>query len=297
MDRLPIAKTHKLFIAGKFPRTESGRSLPVPTRGGTVHVCRASRKDLRNAVEAARGAMPAWSDTTAYLRGQIMYRLAEMMEGKKAELADAIRAGTEPLHHMEASGAMDRATEQAESEVIAAIDRVIHYAGWCDKFAQVAGCANPVAGPYHNFTIPEPVGVVGVIAPDECPLLALVSLIAPAICVGNSVVALASGASPIPACVLAEGLATSDLPAGVVNVLTGVREELTPHFASHRDIDAIHAANIEHDLAAILREGVAENLKRVTIRDHVDFFDESCECPAWIEAFVNLKTLWHPSAT
>lgn len=297
MDRLPITKTHKLFIGGRFPRTESGRSLVTSTPGGVAHVCRASRKDLRNAVEAARGALPSWSACSAYLRGQILYRLAEMIEGKRGELVQAIGSRSH-IHGPDRAGS-DRASppQSADLEVLASIDRVVYYAGWCDKYAHVAGCANPVSGPYHNFTIPEPVGVVGVIAPDERPLLALVSLIAPAICMGSTVVTLASEASPIAACVLAEGVATSDLPAGVVNILTGVREELTPHFASHRDIDAIHAANIEPALAQALREGVAENLKRVTVRDRVEFFDGSCESPEWIEAFVNFKTLWHPGAT
>ncbi len=286
-NRLPITKTHKLFIGGKFPRTESGRSTqidgPTPTDAGW-HVCRASRKDLRNAVEAATKAQPAWASANAYLRGQVLYRLAEMMEGKSTELTATLAAGSAPA-------------SDAETEVATAIDRVVHYAGWCDKYAQVAGCANPVAGPYHNFTIPEPIGVVGVVAPDERPLLSLISLIAPAICVGNAVVALASETNPIPACVLAESIATSDLPGGIINILTGFREELVPHFASHREIGAIHAANIEPEHGAMLREGVAENLKRVVIRDAIDFNSSTCDGPDWIEPLTNFKTLWHPSAS
>ncbi len=293
MPRLPITKTHKLFIGGKFPRTESGRSThiaaPTPTDAGW-HVCRASRKDLRNAVEAATKAQPAWANANAYLRGQVLYRLAEMMEGKRAELAAAVAPGT--TEQMTTPG-----DQETDLEVSSAIDRVVHYAGWCDKYAQVAGCANPVAGPYHNFTFPEPIGVVGVIAPDIHPLLALVSLIAPAICVGNAVVALASETNPIAACVLAEAIATSDMPGGIINILTGFREELVPHFASHREIGAIHAANIEPEHGAALREGVAENLKRVTIRDAIDFNSSTCDGPDWIEPLTNLKTLWHPSAS
>ncbi len=286
MARLPITKTRKLFIAGKHPRTESGRSTPVAGADGGWHVCRASRKDLRNAAEAAHKAQPAWANANAYLRGQILYRLAEMMEEKRSELIASHDAGSMPMRG-----------ENAENEVTTAIDRVVHYAGWCDKYAQVAGCANPVAGPYHNFTIPEPIGVVGVIAPDEHPLLALVSLLIPALCIGNSVIALASESNPIPACVLAEAIATSDLPGGVVNILTGFREELVPHFASHREIGAIHAANLEPAYGATLREGVAENLKRVTVREHVEFLDDACESPDWIEPLVDFKTLWHPSAS
>ncbi len=286
MPRLPITKTHKLFINGKFPRTESGRSTHIEGPDGGWHVCHASRKDLRNAVEAAHKAQPAWANANAYLRGQILYRLAEMMEGKRAELESSLAAGGAPLN-----------ASDAEKEVSTAIDRVVHYAGWSDKYAQVAGCANPVSGPYHNFTIPEPLGVVGVIAPDEHPLLALITLIAPALCVGNTIVALASETNPIPACILAEGLATSDLPPGVINILTSFREELIPHFATHRELNAIHAANIDAAHAAALREGVAENLKRVTILSNIDFNTESSEGPNWIEPLTDLKTLWHPSAT
>jgi acyl-CoA reductase-like NAD-dependent aldehyde dehydrogenase len=216
-ERLGITKTYKLYIGGKFPRTESGRTLVVTDASNTLtaHVCHASRKDLRDAVEAAGKAQDGWANATAYLRSQIIYRLAEMMEGKRGELAAAIGDG-------------------GEAETDAAIDRVVHFAGWCDKFSMVAGGANPVAGPYHNFTVPGPVGVTGVICPDTHPLLALVTLVAPVIAMGNACVVLASESNPIPAMVLAEALATSDLPAGVVNILTGRRDELVPHYASHR---------------------------------------------------------------
>jgi len=288
--RLPIAKTHKLFIGGKFPRTESGRSVKIADATGhtIAHTCHSSRKDLRNAVEIAAKAQPGWANATAYLRGQILYRLAEMMEGKRCELQDAvdIQEGTEAQRQQGSKG-----------EVEAAIDRVIHYAGWADKYPQILGCANPVAGPYHNFTTPEPVGLVGIVCPDEAPLLALVSLVAPVVCAGNSCVLLASETNPIPACILAEAIATSDMPAGVINILTGFRDELVPHFANHREIAAIHAAGMTPEQRKTLELGVAENLKRVRVRDTADWFDdEACESPDWIEPFVEYKTIWHPSS-
>lgn len=279
-ERLPITKTYKLAIGGKFPRTESGRTTPITDASNTLvaHVCRASRKDLRDAVEAASKAFAGWSSSTAYLRGQILYRLAEMMEGKRAELANAIG-------------------DDGEAQVNAAIDRVVHFAGWTDKFPQVLGNANPVAGPYHNFTIPQAMGTVGVIAPDSPSLLGLVSLVAPVIAAGNSCVVLASESNPIPSMVLAEALATSDLPAGVVNTLTGFKSELVEHFATHRGIIAIHAAGVDDEQRATLRMGASDNFKRVTIRDSVDFSDASkCEGIAWLEPFVEFKTIWHPSA-
>ncbi len=295
-ERLRIDKTYKLFIGGQFPRTESGRSIKIADAAGNTvaHTCRASRKDLRNAVETAAAAQPKWAGATAYLRAQILYRLAEMMEGKVQELQAAI--STERAH------GPDRPDTE---EVAAAIDRVIHYAGWADKYQQILGCANPVAGPYHNFTIPEPVGVVGVVCPNEYPLLALVSLVAPVVCAGNACVVLASETNPIPACILAEAIATSDMPGGVINILTGDRDELVPHFASHREIAAIHAAGVTPEHRKALELGAAENLKRVTIRDLPPgtgaraggwFDDETCEGPHWIEPFVEFKTVWHPSS-
>jgi acyl-CoA reductase-like NAD-dependent aldehyde dehydrogenase len=286
-ERLSITKTYKLFIAGAFPRTESGRSIALADPAGRVvaHTCRASRKDLRNAVEAAAGAK--WAGASAFLRGQILYRIAEMGEGKRGELIEACR------------GVDGRSASEAAREVDAAIDRLVAIAGWTDKFPQVLGCANPVSGPYHNFTIPEASGVVGVVCPDEMPLLALVSLLAPALAAGCPVVVLASEANPIPAMVLAECCATGDVPAGVVNILTGRREELVPQFASHREIIALHAAGLSADHAEALRAGAAENLKRVTIRETAGgaWFDRAeCESPWWIEPFVEFKTLWHPSS-
>lgn len=279
--RLAITKTYKLAIGGKFPRSESGRTTAVRDASNNLvaHVCHASRKDLRDAVEAATKAQDAWGGTTAYLRGQILYRLAEMMEGKRAELGAAIG-------------------ENGQAEADAAIDRVVHFAGWTDKFSMIAGGANPVAGPYHNFTVPGPVGVTCAVCPDAPPLLGLVSLVAPVIAMGNACVVLASETNPIPAMILAEALATSDLPGGVVNTLTGFRDELCPHIASHRGVIAIHAGGLSDTQRTTLRRGAAENLKRVTIHDTVNYAsDIACEGPRWLEPFVEFKTIWHPSAT
>jgi acyl-CoA reductase-like NAD-dependent aldehyde dehydrogenase len=279
-ERLPIIKTYKLAIGGKFPRTESGRTTPVNDASNSLvaHVCHGSRKDIRDAVEAAGKAHKGWSSSTAYLRGQILYRIAEMMEGKRLELAAAIGEG-------------------GEAEVNTAIDRMVHFAGWTDKYPQVIGSTNPVAGPYHNFTIPFSMGVVGIIAPDNPSLLGLISLIAPVIAAGNTCVVLASETNPIPAMVLAEALATSDLPGGVVNTITGFRDELVEHFATHREIIAIHAAGIRAEHRTALRTGAADNFKRVTVREDVSFENDSqCEGVGWIEPFVEYKTIWHPSA-
>ncbi len=301
-DRLEVLKTFKLYIDGKFPRSESGRTMPIPGRDGSTmaHVCRASRKDLREAVEAARRAQPGWQNATAYLRGQILYRIAEMIEGKRAEFVELIgsvppaTSGARAARRAPARGEQDR-------EVTAAIDRLVCYAGWADKYSQVLGCNNPVAGPHYNFTVPEPTGVVAVICPDGPALLALVSLAAPALCAGNTVVVLSSESNPLPAAVLAEACATGDVPGGVVNVLTGQRAELIPFIAEHRDIDAIHAAGgaggVSPEQATMLREGAAENVKRVTVREGVDWLDAAaCQSPWWIEPLVEMKTVWHPAS-
>ncbi len=278
---MPILKTYKLFIGGKFPRTESGRSTLVEDAsiGINAHVCHGSRKDVRNAVEVAHKAHASWSSATAYLRGQILYRLAEMMEGKRAELASALgKDGTQ--------------------EVDASIDRVVHFAGWTDKYSQVMGGANPVAGPYHNFTIPGSMGVVGCVCPDSPALLGLVSMMMGPIALGNTCVALVSQTNPIPAMILAEALATSDLPGGVVNLITGFKEELVPHFATHREIIGIHAGGLSDDHRTQLREGAAVNMKRVCVREgSLDYFDDSaCSGLGWLDPFSEFKTIWHPSA-
>lgn len=294
MARLDVLKTYKLYIDGKFPRSESGRSLMVKDATGRVlaHASRASRKDLREAVEAARRAQAGWCGGTAYLRGQILYRLGEMLEARRGEFAELIRScATRPAKGKRAGGA-----DAAEREVVGAIDRLVHYAGWADKFAQVLGCQNPVASSHYNFTVPEASGVVAVVAPSSPALLGLVSLVAPALVSGNTVVALASEENPLVAAVLGEACATSDLPAGVVNILTGERGELLPFIAAHRDIDAIHAAGLSEAERELLRAGVAENLKRVALRAPSDWFDGECQGPWWIEPFVEMKTIWHPAS-
>ncbi|MFN0133916.1 MAG: aldehyde dehydrogenase family protein [Phycisphaerales bacterium] len=301
-ERLDVSKTYKLFINGGFPRSESGRTLAIVVGDTTVHVARASRKDLRDAVEAARAALPKWSGATAYNRGQVLYRMAEMMEGKKRELAQAIgdvkkqRSGAATKGSKKGTKAQGQTAKSTGiAEVEAAIDRLVCFAGWADKYAQVLGCNNPVAGPYYNFTVPEPTGVVGVLAPNESPLLGLISLAAPALCAGNCVVALASEANPIPGAILGEVAATSDVPAGVLNLLTGVHEELVPQFASHREIGAIHAAGLTAEGERQVREGVADNLKRVALHPSADFAHERWRGPWVIEPLVEMKTIWHPS--
>lgn len=317
MTRLEVTKTYKLFINGQFPRTESGRSIAIPDGSGGVfaHICHASRKDLRDAVVAARAAQDSWQRRAAYNRGQIFYRLAEMLEGKKREFVESLSlapgGGDAETSRQRGRGRnRPRASKRRSSpqpqapnlkpldEVVAAIDRLVVFAGWADKFPQILGSNNPVQGPYYNYTAPEPTGVVAVVAPDELPLLAFLSLIAPPLCAGNAIVAVASEMNPIPACVLGEVIATSDVPPGVVNILTGKRAELILHIAGHREIDAIHAANIPADDARALREGAAENVKRVTVRSlaPADWLDaDVAASPWWIERFVEMKTIWHPA--
>jgi acyl-CoA reductase-like NAD-dependent aldehyde dehydrogenase len=261
-DRLPVKKTYKLFIGGDFPRSESGRTYEAEGQ----NVARASRKDVRDAVRAARGAFPKWSGMTAYNRGQVLYRLAEMVEARTAEFAE-LSTGRE--------------------EVERSIDRIVWYAGWTDKLAQILGSSNPVAGPYFNFTVPEPTGVVAVIAPDDPPLLGLVSRVLPALTGGNAVVALASETRPLAAIELAEALATSDVPGGAVNLLTGHRSELAPWLASHMDVNAIDITGADGD-SPDLERAAAENVKRV-VRGKPD-----SQSPWEIESFLELKTVWHP---
>jgi acyl-CoA reductase-like NAD-dependent aldehyde dehydrogenase len=264
VTRLPVRKTYKLYIDGTFPRSESGRTYDV----AGVNVARASRKDVRDAVRAARGAQARWAGATAYNRGQVLYRLAEMMEARADELAELCTG---------------------RDEVERSVDRVVWYAGWSDKIAQVVGGANPVAGPYFNFTVPEPTGVVAVLAPEEPPLAGLVSRLAPALVGGNAVVAVASEAYPLAAVELAEVIATSDVPAGVVNLLTGFRPELAPVLAGHMDVNALDLTGQAY--GAELEELAAENVKRV-VRGSAD--GQSLRD---IEALLELKTVWHPIGT
>jgi acyl-CoA reductase-like NAD-dependent aldehyde dehydrogenase len=261
VSRLPVRKTYKLYLGGAFPRSESGRTYEAEG----ANVARASKKDLRDAVRAAREAFPKWAGMTAYNRGQVLYRVAEMMEGRKAQFAELV---------------------SGEAEVDAAIDSWVWYAGWADKLAQVLGSSNPVAGPYFNFTIPEPTGVVGVVAPEEPPLAGLVLRLAPAIVGGNAVVLVASERRPLAAITLAEVLATSDVPGGVVNVLTGRKSELSPVLAAHMDVNAVDLAGAEGDMKELERIA-AENVKRVV-------HNGDGQSPWHAAAFLELKTVWHP---
>ncbi|MDA0666532.1 MAG: aldehyde dehydrogenase family protein [Planctomycetota bacterium] len=290
VDRLPVLKTYKLFLGGAFPRTESGRSWPIEGRKGEVfaHLCLGSRKDLRNAVVAARKAQDGWSRRDAYNRGQVLYRMAEMLEGKTAEFASAM-AETVP-------GGVRRARKEVE----AAVDRLVAYAGWADKFSQVLGCNNPVAGPFYNFTVAEAMGVVGVVAPKEEALLGLVSLLAPVLVAGNTAIVIGSETDPLATALFGEVCATSDVPPGVVNLITGKREELLEVMATHRDIDGLAAAQCSKGERILLESGIAENLKRVTIEKvkGKDWYDvEQMHSPYRIQPFVEMKTIWHPSGS
>ena len=283
--RLPITKTPKCYVGGAFIRSESGRVTALHDSHGDfcANIPQCTRKDLRNAVEAAAKAGPGWAKRSGYNRGQILYRLAEMIEARGSEMAEAIALG----------GASDTA---ATKEVSASIERLIHYAGWADKFAQVLGSVNPVSSPHFNFTVTEPIGIIGVIAPDDAPLLALVSLIAPAITGGNSVVALASQARPYPAIVLGEMLATSDLPGGVVNILTGQRSEMLPTFATHEHLRALSGV-ANADERKQLRLGAAESVRRTRLQkseDAPDWFADSAQGVHEIRELIEFKTTWHP---
>lgn len=284
--RLDVRKTYKLYIGGKFVRSESGRVLPAATaQGGFLdNFCHGSRKDLRDAVSAARAAAEGWAKASAYLRGQILYRAAEMLENRAEEMTEEIARS---------SGAK---TTQARAEVNLAIDRLVCFAGWTDKHAQVFGSVNPVATPHFNFTLPEPTGVVAVLSPDEPSLVALVSLLAPVILAGNSAVVIASEKFPLPSLTLAEILATSDLPAGVVNILAGKRAEFLPHLAAHMDINAIVNAVDGDETHLALQSGTAVNLKRYAGRrlSREEWFTDAAENPYWINDTVEFKTVWHP---
>jgi len=282
--RLGVEKTYKLFVGGKFVRSESGRVLAAPGNDGKpgANYSHASRKDFRDAVTAARNAFGGWSKQSAYLRGQILYRAAEMLERREAELRSEIERS--------ADGA------KARGEVSRAIDRLVYYAGWTDKFSSVFGSVNPVASSHFNFTVPEPTGVVVVVCPDESPLLALVSLLAPVILAGNTAVVLASMRSPLPALTFSEIIATSDLPGGVVNILAGDRAELAPHFASHMDVNAIVDGSGDEETGRALQRGGALNVKRYLHRNlaAADWAKPDAENPYWIVDTVEMKTAWHP---
>jgi acyl-CoA reductase-like NAD-dependent aldehyde dehydrogenase len=281
-SRLAVRKMYKLFINGAFVRSESARSEP---KSG-ANVARASRKDARDAVVAARTATAKWSDATPALRGLVLYRLAEMMEGRRAELAASLASG----------GTVD--AKDAEREVTAAIDRVVWYAGWCDKYLALASTRNPVAGPHFNFSTPEPTGIVALLAPDEPALLGLVSLALPALVSGNAVVAVASETDPCTGVVFAECVATSDLPAGAFNLLTGSRAEIAPHLAWHMDVNAFAAVDLDRAFETALGIAASENVKRThfeQVGKRKVWFGERFEDLERILTFTELKTIWHPA--
>jgi acyl-CoA reductase-like NAD-dependent aldehyde dehydrogenase len=285
MTRLNIRKTYKLYINGEFPRTESGRFYPVKTKSGELlaNACRGSRKDLRNAVQAARKAVAGWSGKTAYNRGQILYRIAEVCESRAAELTEELRN--------QGSTAAD-----AKKEIERVIDRWVYYAGWSDKYPQMIGSVNPVAGPYYNFTVPEPTGVVGVVSPEEPSLLGLVSRIAPAMVGGNTVVVITSESKPLAAITLGEVFETSDVPGGVVNLISGLKSELVPWLAAHMDVNAIDTTGVGAEAIAGVQKTAAENVKRVVhFDDAIGWTDERrSQSPYAIFDFQEMKTVWHP---
>lgn len=285
-ERLAVAKTYKLYIGGSFPRSESGRVYPVHDAQGSflANAAQASRKDVRDAVSAARKAFGGWSGATAYNRGQVLFRIAEVLEGRREQFA------------AEVSAAEGLSQEQALSIVDSAVDRVVWYAGWTDKISMVLGSANPVAGPYFSFSVPEPTGVVAVLAPQDSALLGLVSVVAPVIAAGNTCVVVSSADRPLPAVTFAEVLATSDVPGGVVNILTGQATELGPWLASHADVNALDPTGAPEGLRGELAETAAGTVKRVLpVRDEPDWDRE----PSLqrLRAFTEVKTVWHPVGT
>lgn len=282
-DRLQVAKTYKLYLGGAFPRTESGRTIKVlDTKGNLLaNTCRASRKDCREAVVAARGAAEGWSARSGYNRGQILYRAAEMLEGRSEQFIEELRS----------SGST---AAKARQEVAASVDRLVHYAGWTDKYHQVFGTVNPVASSHFNFSLPEATGVAVIIAPNENPLLGLVSMIAPAIAGGNTAVCIASEAFPLSAITFGEVLNASDLPGGVVNLLTGQRKELVPPLSGHMDVNALVYADLDDKERKSVEEDAARNLKRITRIKSASWFSDEVEGPYPILDLQEIKTTWHP---
>ena len=290
-ERIDVRKTYKLYLGGAFPRSESGRTYLVTDPRGSelANASRASRKDLRDAVRAARKAFEPWAGRTAMNRGQVLYRVAELIEGRRDQFVAEV-AAAEGLSSRRAGTLVDHA-----------IDRWVWYAGWADKIAQVLGSSNPVAAPYFNFTIPEPTGVVGLVAPESSSLLGLVSRLAPILVSGNAVVVLASESRPLPSVTLGEVLATSDVPGGVINLLTGLKKELVPVLAAHVDVDAVDTWGVAADQQVAVEVSAAESIKRIARRpkgisdgafDWTD--DRAAQRPEWIAAFLEMKTVWHP---
>ena len=286
MSRLSVAKTYKIYIGGKFPRTESGRYYRLENPAGDLlaNVCQGSRKDFRNAVVAARKAQPGWGKASAYLRGQILYRIAEMLEGRREQF----------VAELVAQGSSQR---EAEREVDASVDRLVYFAGWSDKYQQVFSSVNPVNSSHFNFSVLEPSGVIGILAPEESSLLGLVSNIAPAIVGGNTCVVLASETLPMCAVSFAEVLHSSDVPGGVVNILTGFREELAGQFASHMDVNAIVYCDASRKQEKDIQIAAADNIKRVISRTRTDWSDDDQDNPYLIRDTQEVKTTWHPIGT
>jgi acyl-CoA reductase-like NAD-dependent aldehyde dehydrogenase len=288
--RVEVRKTYKLYIGGQFPRSESGRSYVVRTPDGAplANAVRGSRKDVRDAVRIARAAFPGWSGKTAMNRGQVVYRVAELLEGRRDQAADEVAR---------AEGLTD---QQAGEQVDRSVDRLVWYAGWADKLSQVLGTVNPVGASYFDFSIPEPTGVVGVIAPESSSLLGLVSRLAPVVVAGNTAVVLTSEGRPLPAITLSEILATSDVPSGVINIISGRRAELVPWLAGHMDVNAIDAFGAPAELRVRLEQAAVENMKRIAHppragADGFDWLDDArAQRPEWIAAFLEIKTVWHP---
>ena len=282
MSRIEVLKTYKIYIGGKFPRTESGRYYQPEANGKVLgNICLSSRKDLRNAVVAARSAQGGWVVKSAYNRSQILYRIAEILEGRRTQfIEELIQQGSKKA--------------QAEKEVNLSIDRLIYFAGWCDKYTQIFSSVNPVASSHFNFSVPEPTGVVAILAPEESGLLGLISQIAPTIAGGNTCVVLASENKPLCSVTLAEVLSTSDVPGGVINILTGNRKELIPHFATHMDVNALVYCGDNSAEIKSIHEAAVDNLKRVMIRDGGGYVSDKYENPYLISSLQETKTTWHP---
>ncbi len=287
--RIPVRKTYKLYVGGQFPRSESGRSYVVRSPDGTplANAVRSSRKDVRDAVRTARNAAAGWAGKTAMNRGQVLYRVAELMEGRRAQFVDEVAA------------AEGLTTTRAEEIVDRSIDRWVWYAGWADKISQVLGTVNPVGAPYFNFTIPEATGVVGIVAPESSSLLGLVSRVAPAVVGANAVVVITSESRPLPSITLGEVLATSDVPGGVINILTGLKTELVPILAGHMDVNAIDTWGVPREMREQIEVSAMDSVKRVARPprddDRFDWLDDRrAQRPEWITRFLEMKTVWHP---
>ena len=284
MSRIEVLKTYKIFIGGKFPRTESGRFFPLKNKDGDLlaNICLSSRKDFRNAVVSARNTQKGWENTTALNKGQILYRIAEILEGRKLQfIEELMMTGSSKL--------------QAKNEVESSIDRLIYYAGWSDKFQQIFSSVNPVASSHFNFSVPQAMGVVSIIAPNEFPLLGLVSIVAPIIVGGNTCIVLSSEKNPMVSISFAEVLNTSDVPHGVVNILTGESKELISHFASHKDVNAIIYCGDNNEEIKEIESVSVENLKRVKIYKRKKWDDKISQSPYFIEKCQEIKTTWHPT--